>query len=242
MMLLFLQLLIAHLIGDFLLQPDKWVADKEVKKIRSKYLYAHLLIHTLSLLVLLSFRINFLWSIAIIVSSHYLIDLAKLYSQNLLNKRRLFFIDQAAHLLVIVAVVYYYHPFTTDFNILSEPETLLLICAVLLSTIVAATIMKLIMGQWSLDEDNTSDSLPKAGYYIGILERFFVFTFIVLQQWQAIGFLIAAKSVFRFGDLSKAKDRKLTEYILIGTLLSFGLAILIGLSYNYFLRSDIFTL
>ena len=52
---------------------------------------------------------------------------------------------------------------------------------------------------------------------------------------EGVGFLIAAKSVFRFGDLSKAKDRKLTEYILIGTLLSFGLAILFGLCYEYVL-------
>jgi len=49
--------------------------------------------------------------------------------------------------------------------------------------------------------------------------------------------LIAAKSVFRFGDLSRAKDRKLTEYILIGTFLSFGLAIAIGLGYLYAIKS-----
>jgi hypothetical protein len=42
-------------------------------------------------------------------------------------------------------------------------------------------------------------------------------------------FLLAAKSIFRFGDLKKVKDRKLTEYVLIGTLLSFGIAILVGL-------------
>ena len=87
------------------------------------------------------------------------------------------------------------------------------------------------MGKWSLLEDVNTDSLPSAGKTIGILERLFVFTFIVLGQWSAIGFLLAAKSVFRFSDLSRAKDRKLTEYILIGTLLSFGLAVLIGLAY-----------
>jgi hypothetical protein len=45
--------------------------------------------------------------------------------------------------------------------------------------------------------------------------------------------LITAKSVFRFGDLNKGKNRKLTEYVLIGTLLSFGLAILAGMLYNH---------
>jgi len=48
-----------------------------------------------------------------------------------------------------------------------------------------------------------------------------------------VGFLLTAKSVFRFGDLKESKDRKLTEYILIGTLLSFGIAIIVGLSYLY---------
>ncbi|MFV0501856.1 MAG: hypothetical protein ACK5MH_09735 [Bacteroidales bacterium] len=43
-----------------------------------------------------------------------------------------------------------------------------------------------------------------------------------------IGFLLAAKSIFRFGDLKDSKDRKLTEYILIGTLLSFAVAIATG--------------
>lgn len=88
-----------------------------------------------------------------------------------------------------------------------------------------------------MEEINTNDSLEQAGKYIGILERLFVFGFIVLNQWQAIGFLIAAKSVFRFNDLSNAKDRKLTEYVLIGTLLSFALAIFTGLTYNYALKT-----
>ncbi|MDK2969458.1 MAG: hypothetical protein PWQ65_561, partial [Bacteroidota bacterium] len=41
--------------------------------------------------------------------------------------------------------------------------------------------------------------------------------------------LVAAKSVFRFGDLKDSGNRKLTEYILIGTLLSFGIAIVTGM-------------
>jgi hypothetical protein len=96
--------------------------------------------------------------------------------------------------------------------------------------------MEIIMSNWSLEEDNSEDSLESAGKYIGILERLFVFGFILLNQWSAIGLLIAAKSVFRFGDLSRAKDRKLTEYILIGTLISFGLAIFIGLVYQYLIK------
>jgi len=87
-----------------------------------------------------------------------------------------------------------------------------------------------LMSNWSKSlHDSNEESLNNAGKYIGMLERLFVFTFVVTGNWEAIGFLLAAKSVFRFGDLKKSKDRKLTEYILIGTLLSFGIAIAIGI-------------
>ena len=56
-----------------------------------------------------------------------------------------------------------------------------------------------------------------------------------MGQFAGIGFLVATKTIFRFGDLTSSKDRKLTEYILIGTLLSFGLAIIFGVTYTYVL-------
>ena len=43
-----------------------------------------------------------------------------------------------------------------------------------------------------------------------------------------MGFLLAAKSVFRFGDLNKAKEIKITEYVLLGTLASFTIALLVA--------------
>jgi hypothetical protein len=92
--------------------------------------------------------------------------------------------------------------------------------------------MKTIISKWDLTEYNKEDTLKDAGAYIGILERLLVFIFIITNHWEGVGFLITAKSVFRFSDLSKAKDRKLTEYILIGTLISFGLAIVFGLGYQ----------
>ena len=86
------------------------------------------------------------------------------------------------------------------------------------------------MSSWSQAiNDSNDDSLNNAGKYIGILERLFVFVFVITSNWGGIGFLLAAKSIFRFGDLKESKDRKLTEYILIGTLLSFGIAMAIGM-------------
>lgn len=231
MMVLSLKLILAHIVGDFVVQPDKWVQDKEQRKQRSPYLYWHLLIHALALGVVLQFAPAYWGAIATIVGSHFFIDLTKLHLRKKLDSRTLFILDQLAHLSVIALVVYWYESYKFSVEIFYEPKIVLLLTALLSVSIVSAIIMKVIMTQWSFEEDGQDDSLKNAGKYIGILERLFVFGFIILNQWQAIGFLLAAKSVFRFGDLSRAKDRKLTEYILIGTLISFGLAVAIGLCY-----------
>lgn len=151
------------------------------------------------------------------------------------NNRLLFGLDQLAHLLIIALVVKIYMPYDFNFETFFGAKTLLLITALLCITKVSSIFMKTIISKWDLKEYTEESSLQHAGAYIGILERLFVFAFIITNHWEGVGFLIAAKSVFRFGDLSKAKDRKLTEYILIGTLLSFGLAIIFGLGYEYVL-------
>ncbi|CDF79016.1 conserved hypothetical membrane protein (DUF3307) [Formosa agariphila KMM 3901] len=234
MIVLFIKLLLAHLVGDFLLQPSKWVADKEKHKIKSKYLYAHIAIHFIALLFVLQFSFKYIWGIVILTVSHFIIDAIKLHLNGVVNSRWLFCLDQLAHLTLIAIVVRIYEPFTITIDTIYDPKILLAICCIIFVTVVSSIIMKIIISKWQLEETNEA-SLKDAGAYIGMLERLFVFTFIVLNYWAGIGFLITAKSVFRFGDLSKAKDRKLTEYILIGTLLSFGLAIGCGLLFNYIL-------
>jgi len=229
MISLIIKLLIAHIIGDFVLQPDSWVAAKKIKKHKSKYLYLHGLVHLIVLIILLEFNFSYWPYYILIVLSHMLIDLIKVNSENILNSRLLFVVDQLLHLIVLALVVYMIHPYLFDF--VYNQEFLLLLLALLTVTFVSSVVTKMTMSTWNLIEDNSEDSLANAGKYIGILERLFVFGFIIMNQWAAIGFLIAAKSVFRFGDLSRAKDRKLTEYMLIGSLVSFGLAMLIGIIY-----------
>ena len=226
---LFLKLILAHLAGDFLFQPGKWIEDRNKKKFKSPCLYAHILVHTGLLLLVIQFDFSYWLGLISIVVSHYLIDLSKSYLEQKINSRLLFFIDQILHLLVIASVVYYYYPFEIDIQHLFSYENLLLITFLIIITFVSSTIIKLLITPWK----KTTESSNRAGKYIGMLERLFVFFFILLNYWEGIGFLLAAKSVFRFGDLSNAKDRELTEYILIGTLLSFGIAMLSAVAYKY---------
>jgi uncharacterized protein YjeT (DUF2065 family) len=114
--------------------------------------------------------------------------------------------------------------------LVEDTEIWIYAAAILFITVVSGIVMMVLMSTWSKAlNDSNEESLNNAGKYIGMLERIFVFTFVVTENWEGIGFLLTAKSVFRFGDLKESKDRKLTEYILIGTLLSFGIAIAIGM-------------
>lgn len=228
-----LKLVLAHLIGDFLLQPDKWVREKGKNKIKSRYLYYHILIHFLLLLAVTQF--SFLLSL-IVSLSHFLIDVSKIYLENRKNKKYMFFIDQLLHFLVIAGVVYFYYPYTISFSKIYEPKSLLLFTALISLTYPTSMILKILLAQWELKEVNKNSGINNAGKYIGILERLFIFLFIFINFWEGIGFLLAAKSIFRFGDLKESKDVQLTEYILIGTLLSFGIGISISLIYKYFLN------
>lgn len=233
---LFLKLLLAHVLGDFVLQSEKWVLDKMAKKHRSKYLYLHLLVHLFLLIVILQFDVHYWMGIAIIVISHGLIDLAKLHLQASIDTRLNFFLDQVAHVCILIGVTSIYMPITYSWDWIFQPQTMLFLVALVCVSFVSSIIMKVLISAWKIEEENETDSLKNAGKYIGILERLLVFGFIVLNQWASIGLLIAAKSVLRFNDLSRSKDRKLTEYILIGTLLSFSLALIVSLLYTYFLK------
>lgn len=71
-----------------------------------------------------------------------------------------------------------------------------------------------------------SRGFENGGRWIGRLERGLIFLFIHIGQPAGIAFLIAAKSIFRFGEVSEHRHRMEAEYILIGTLMSFGYGIL----------------
>ena len=229
-MIILIKLIIAHFIGDFLLQPKSWVEDKESRKVKSVKLYLHTLIHGL-LVFLVLWDVNH-WLLALLLMlSHGIIDTIKLYAQKESNKSKWFLIDQMLHIISILGLwVFLFKPELNFASWYENTSSWVYLAAVLFITIVAGIVMRELMSNWSKAlNDSNEESLNNAGKYIGMLERLFVFVFVVTANWEGIGFLLAAKSVFRFGDLKESKDRKLTEYILIGTLLSFGIATATGM-------------
>ena len=71
--------------------------------------------------------------------------------------------------------------------------------------------------------------LPKGfadgGKTIGRWERLLIFLFVLADAPTGIGFLVTAKSILRFGEIKDRDHQKEAEYILIGTLMSFGFAL-----------------
>ena len=66
---------------------------------------------------------------------------------------------------------------------------------------------------------------PTAGAVIGAFERALIITFVLANEYMAIGFVLMAKSIIRFEG---SKNQKYSEYFLIGTLSSMFFAILCG--------------
>ncbi|WP_339737960.1 DUF3307 domain-containing protein [uncultured Sunxiuqinia sp.] len=234
-MILLLRLLIAHLIADFLLQPGAWVKDKNEKGIKSIKLFFHVLVVTaLSVVFTLDY---FSWQIPVLIFLfHYLIDLAKIYFMpHKVNQLVWFLLDQVVHILAIALVVAIVSEFLFDWStifssLLSDQTSLVLFLAYLFVIWPTMIIVNLATKRWQNQiKEGLGPSLPDAGKWIGILERVLVLTFVLTAQFQAIGFLIAAKSILRISVKSEDNARLLSEYVLIGTFISFTIAILTGL-------------
>lgn len=246
-LILFIQFFLAHLIGDFFIQPNKWVKDKERNKWKSPYLYLHIVVHfALILMVTMSFAY---WRQALIIAStHLVIDAAKLQFQNEKTKRHCFFIDQALHLITLFFVWFWSTHNALDLSLLKDTRLWVIAVAVLFLLKPVSFLIKVVISKWSPTQDKhhpealedvaAASSLVKAGQLIGYMERLLVLTFILVGKWEGVGFLMAAKSVFRFGDLKEAKDMKLTEYVLIGTFLSFGIAVFVGIVAHFLFNAN----
>lgn len=231
--LVLLQLLLAHILTDFVLQPGSWIKHKRKYKAKSVYLLIHsLLAGLLSLLFLQQLR---LWYIALFISiTHYLIDLWKLYQVS--DNLKYFLLDQIFHIIMIlIAWLYLIEGFGMIIpfaeTIFNSPQFLAITAAYLIVIFPAGFLIGKATKRWHLEieTDYLNNSLEAAGRYIGIFERILVLTFILTDNFSAIGFLIAAKSILRFSDKSESGARKQTEYVLIGTLMSFAITIIIGL-------------
>lgn len=75
------------------------------------------------------------------------------------------------------------------------------------------------------DQLENEPGLTEGGRMIGYSERLLIYVFVLANAPTAIGFLVTAKSIFRFGEVTGEAKRKHAEYVIIGTLVSFAYAV-----------------
>jgi len=221
-----IRLLAAHFLSDFVLQPDSWVKAKNEKQLRSRQFWFHTALYTLVALWFTCFE-GWWWIALILFSSHTLIDWWKSRQKNTPGT---FIADQASHLIVILIIWKIRYPSSFDVgelfrNCITESSFwVILFAAVFLTKPVGVLIGMVTAPFREKIADFDKNTLDKAGSWIGILERLLIFLLVLIGQWEAIGLLVAAKSIIRLKD----GDQKMSEYVLIGTLISISVAVLTG--------------
>jgi hypothetical protein len=131
---------------------------------------------------------------------HYFIDLVKINVEHTNNKIPVFLIGQALYLCAIVFVAHTYHPLSLNWLSHNIELIWLTVLVITLNTQVASVLKKVFLSKWKIASEH--NNAYNAGKYIGMLERLFMVCFILTLHFEGIGFLLAAKSVFRFGDLN----------------------------------------
>jgi uncharacterized membrane protein YhaH (DUF805 family) len=224
----FLALLTAHLLADFPFQTRKLIENKRKP---------HILVLHIAIIALVTVIILGAWPpllLLILCGSHLVMDAVKIYL--LKEKHWAFYLDQGIHLLVIVLLAYLFPesfqggywpdlmgPFPFIYLIL-----LCVISGVILSLSVGNVIIALETKRFRDEMTASIQGLSQGGAFIGQLERALVMLFVLTGFPVAVGFLVAAKSILRFGEVKSTPDRQMAEYVIIGTFMSVGWGLLIA--------------
>ena len=223
----FTALLLAHAVADFVLQPG-WMVERK----RSPGV---LLLHAILVLITAQAALGRVdaWEVAALAGAHLVIDAIKTYAAP--KGLAPFLADQAAHLATLAAVAVLapdlwagglWAPFQWLLPVMAG------VAGLILATRAGGFAVGFLMQPWT--DIDLPVGLPKGGFLIGVLERGLIFLLILVGQPAGIGFLIAAKSVLRFDTTSK--DQRAGEYVIVGTLASFGWAIAVSYATLVLLR------
>jgi hypothetical protein len=222
---------IAHILADYFFQTDDSVIEKDENGFSSKFLPKHIFI-VFIMSWLFSLQIPFFVGAGIIAITHYILDgfKSKLKSPKILG-RYVFLLDQIFHILIIIGVVFFYESYYGSNNILLKEipkKYTYIIISYLICWKPANILIREVFYFNELPMEDDKVAWPNSSKLVGILERFLILTFILIDQFEVVGFLLAAKSVLWYRENPGVK----TGYVLIGTMLSFGIAVLLGILVN----------
>ncbi len=225
-----IKIILAHLLTDFILQPNAWINERRQKHFKSGKLYLHGLLTAAIAWMLIGW--NYWAAALVILVTHIGIDGWKSYKKDTVL---IFLADQLLHVGVILALFCYtfnrWDIFPQVWQKMNQTENFwILLTAFVFLTLPAGIFIGQLTKHWR-EKIKDAEGLANAGKWIGISERIIILIFVLLNQYSAIGLLIAAKGIIRFNEKDRPEAK--TEYLVIGTLISMGISIITGLLINY---------
>ncbi|MGJ8623766.1 MAG: DUF3307 domain-containing protein [Yoonia sp.] len=216
----FTALLFAHVLADFVLQTGWIVANKRKPHV--------MLLHGAIVLVTLQLAVGSVTALPLLAlaAAHLAIDATKTYAMRGSGIGP-FLGDQAAHMATLVATAFLAPQLWAEgiwVDLVWLPAAMALLAGFIITVRAGAFAIGALMAPWATAD--LPKGLDNGGQLIGILERGLIFLLLLVGQPAGVGFLIAAKSVLRFD--TTAKDQSAGEYVIIGTLASFGWALASG--------------
>ena len=242
----FLAIYLAHLLTDFVFQTYRLVEQKKRGKLSAYFL--HGLTHYLSAVILVSFflagsGLSLRTHVVILALTlvHLFVDLAKirLTQKSFVSDGAVAYVsDQLLHFVSVAFAAWLLIPglpFTEVAALFGRgralPSKLLLIPIIYVGVIFGGgylirALTRPLAKSINLEQpEKGGEPMQNAGLYIGWLERFLLLTALLLQSPGTAGLILAAKAIARYPEF---KSEHFAEYFLIGTLLSFSIAVLGG--------------
>lgn len=216
----FTALLFAHALADFTFQTN-WINANKAKP--------HImLLHGAIVWITAHAALGQIYApaIALLTLAHLIIDALKTWGK--FRGPTAFLADQSAHGATLIATAMY-APSLWLTGAWAPCPTLLPVMALLTGLILSLTAGQYAVGLLMKPHSHRfrNNGLREGGRLIGLLERGLIYLMILANEPLGVGFLIAAKSILRFGTATR--DQRTAEYVIIGTLASFGWAIAVAL-------------
>ncbi len=237
----FAALLFAHALADFIFQSARMSDGKRDREILPFLAHIAIVAATAAIAVGTATPAT-VPPVLFLTLAHLAIDLCKTFTPH--RKLWPFLLDQTLHLLSLTVIAIIYPTLWADGfwagalwadngwgNRLwpgSEqplgwlPTAMAFAAGLILTTRAGGFAVGLLMEPWA--GHNLPTGLANGGKLIGWMERGLIFLLVIVGQPAGIGFLIAAKSILRFETTSQ--DQRAGEYVIIGTLASFGWALI----------------
>ncbi|MFO8033740.1 MAG: DUF3307 domain-containing protein [Candidatus Bipolaricaulota bacterium] len=223
-----LRLVLAHLLADFALQKTRWVEERSRRGWASVWLYAHS-----GVAALLAYMFAGLWTIfwlpLAVFASHLALDRWKTEQG---DTARMFVLDQGGHLVVLLILwaVAIGLPWGQVARWASEFVAQPALWVYVLAYAAVFWPAGIFVAKFSSAgrENSKGEGLGKTGLWIGRLERVLALTALFLGRFEVVGLLLVAKALFALRGRGRADSLDRGTYLLLGTLMSFVVAVVVG--------------